>query len=49
MDTGMGLNARRAGLLVKKPEREIETPAEGQSARVRRRAAAEAAGDKAMQ
>jgi hypothetical protein len=26
MDTGMGLNARRAGLLVTKPAREIETP-----------------------
>jgi hypothetical protein len=44
MDTGMGLNARRAGLLVRKPAREIETPpAEGQSARARRRAATEAA------
>ncbi|MFY1595901.1 PIN domain-containing protein [Micromonospora sp. WMMD737] len=45
MDTGMGLNARRAGLQVKKPAREIETPpAEGQSTRARRRAAVEAAG-----
>ncbi|WP_196255730.1 PIN domain-containing protein [Micromonospora sp. WMMC415] len=44
MDTGMGLNARRAGLLVTKPAREIETPpAEGQSTRARRRAAAAAA------
>jgi len=44
MDTTMGLNARRAGLLVKKPEREIEMPpAEGQSTRARRRAGAEAA------
>lgn len=44
MDTGMGLNARRAGLLVKKPAREIEMPlAEGQSTRARRRAAAEGA------
>jgi predicted ribonuclease YlaK len=44
MDTGMGLNARRAGLLVRNPAREIETPpAEGQSARARRQAATEAA------
>jgi hypothetical protein len=43
MDTGMGLNARRAGLVVHKPAREIEAPqAEGQSVRARRRAAAEA-------
>jgi hypothetical protein len=48
MDTGMGLNARRAGLLVKKPTREIEAPPlDGQSTRARRRAAAEAAADKA--
>jgi hypothetical protein len=41
---GMGLNARRAGLLVTKPAREIGTPpAEGQSTWARRRAAAEAA------
>ncbi|MGC5054718.1 PIN domain-containing protein [Micromonospora sp. DT48] len=43
MDTGMGLNARRAGLQVTKPAREIETPpAEGQSTRARRRASAAA-------
>ncbi|MFC6156129.1 PIN domain-containing protein [Kribbella jiaozuonensis] len=43
MDTGMGLNARRAKLLVRKPAREIETPrSDGQSARARRRARAEA-------
>lgn len=50
MDTGMGLNARRVGLLVRKPAREIETPpADGLSTRARRRAAAEAAADKAVQ
>jgi hypothetical protein len=39
----MGLNARRAGLLVAKPTRPIEVPPlEGQSARARRRAAAAA-------
>ncbi|WP_241995680.1 PIN domain-containing protein [Kribbella sp. VKM Ac-2568] len=44
MDTGMGLNARRAKLLVRKPAREIETPPiEGQSTRARRRAVAGAA------
>jgi hypothetical protein len=43
MDTGMGLNARRVGLLVKKPTREIEAPlVDGQSTRARRRAATEA-------
>jgi hypothetical protein len=42
MDTGMGLNARRAGLQMTKPDREIEAPpAEAQSARGRRRAAAD--------
>ncbi|MFI6240929.1 PIN domain-containing protein [Micromonospora sp. NPDC050795] len=44
MDTTMGLNARRAGLQVAKPIRKIdEPPAEGQSTRARRRAAAEGA------
>ncbi|WP_433018928.1 PIN domain-containing protein [Kribbella sp. CA-294648] len=44
MDTGMGLNARRTKLQVRKPERIIEPPpSEGQSTRARRRAAAEAA------
>jgi predicted ribonuclease YlaK len=44
MDTGMGLNARRAKLLVRKPAREIETPPiEGRSTRARRRAVTEAA------
>ncbi|TCO45216.1 PIN domain-containing protein [Kribbella antiqua] len=44
MDTGMGLNARRAKLLVRKPARAIESPPpEGQSARARRRAATQAA------
>jgi hypothetical protein len=44
MDTGMGLNARRAKLLVRKPAREIDPPpAQGQSTRARRRAVAEAA------
>jgi hypothetical protein len=43
MDTGMGLNARRSGLRVTKPAREIEAPPiEGQSTRARRRAAADA-------
>ena len=41
MDTGMGLNARRSGLQVTKPSREIEEPpAESQSTRGRRREAA---------
>lgn len=40
MDTGMGLNGRRAGLAVTKPARRVEPPpAKGQSARGRRRAA----------
>ncbi|MGN9914690.1 PIN domain-containing protein [Phytohabitans sp. LJ34] len=41
MDTGMGLNARRAGLLVTKPAREIEAPPpQSQSMRARRRSTA---------
>ncbi|MEU4602469.1 PIN domain-containing protein [Kribbella sp. NPDC023972] len=44
MDTGMGLNARRAKLLVRKPARTIETPpTEGQSTRARRRAVTQVA------
>jgi hypothetical protein len=44
MDTGMGLNARRAKLLVSKPARKLEPPQiEGDSTRARRRAVAEAA------
>jgi hypothetical protein len=43
MDTGMGLNARRAMLMVSKPAREIEPLPEGQSTRGRRGAVTAAA------